>query len=163
MSKIKSYEEFRQALSSLPLAKQRQVGAKFVRDVLDLTDNPLVKNGQEIAAKSGVTAEELNNAYQGVHTAYVATHPSSDLSALDYAKQAEHFVAEACMACLAPTFLETSTHHLAAKVAAYCQMARTCSAINHDGEYPGFSGVEEAVKKLVDSQYQILSEQLEGD
>jgi hypothetical protein len=162
MSKITNNEAFRQALSSISLEKQRQIGARFVRDVLDLTDNPLVKNGQAIAAKSGVTAEELNNAYHGVHTAYVATHPSSDLSALDYAKQAEHFVAEACMACLSPTFHETGTHHLAAKVAMYCQMARTCSTINHEGEYPEFSGVEEAVKKLVDSQYQILSEYLKG-
>jgi len=161
MSKISSNEDFRQALSSLSLTQQRQVGARFVRDVLDLTNNPLVKNGQEIAGKPGVTAEELNNAYHGVHAAYVTTHPCSDLSALDYAKQAEHFVAEACMACLSPTFHETSTHHLAAKVAMYCQMARTCSAIQHEGEYPGFSGVEETVRKLVDSQYQALNEYLE--
>ena len=44
------------------LAQQRQVGARFVANVLDLTDDPQVKNGQEIAGKAGVTADELSDA-----------------------------------------------------------------------------------------------------
>jgi hypothetical protein len=63
MSKISTSEECRKALSSLSLAQQRQVGARFVANVLDLTDDPQVKNGQEIAGKPGVTADELNDAY----------------------------------------------------------------------------------------------------
>ena len=161
MSKISTSEDFRKALSSLSLAQQRQVGARFVANVLDLTDDPHVKRGQEIAGKSGVTGEELIDAYHKVHTVYVATHMRSGFIELDYAKQAAHFVAEACMVCLAPTYHEAHTYHVADRVAMYCQMARTCSAIQHEGEYPRFTGVEEAVKKLVDSQYQILSEYLD--
>ena len=160
MSKVSTNEDFKKALSSLSLAQQRQVGARFVANVLDLTDDPEVKNGQEIAEKAGATAEELNSAYHKVHAVYVATHPRSWFTELDYAKQAAHFVAEACMVCLSPTYHEAH-HHVAGRVAMYCQMARTCSAIQHEGEYPKFAGVEEAVKKLVDTQYQIVSEYLE--
>jgi len=161
MSKISTSEDFRKALSSLSLAQQRQVGARFIANVLDLTDDAQVKSCQEIAGKKGVAADELNDAYHRVHAVYVATHPRSWFTELDYTKQAAHFVAEACMVCLSPTYPEEHTHHLADRVAMYCQMARTCSAIQHEGEYPKFGGVEEAVKKLVDSQYQILSEYLE--
>ena len=161
MSKIPTGEDLMKSLSSLSLARQRQVGARFVANVLDLTDDPQVKSGQEIAGQAEVAADELNDAYCRVHAVYVATHPRSHFSELDYAKQAAHFVAEACMVCLAPTYHEAHTHHVADRAAMYCQMARTCSAIQHEGEYPGFAGVEEAVKKEVDSQHQILSEYLE--
>jgi len=160
MPKISTNEDFKKALSSLSLAQQRQVSARFVANVLDLTNDPEVKSGQEIAEKAGATAEELSNAYHSVHAVYLATHPRSWFTELDYAKQAAHFVAEACMVCLSPTYHDLH-HHVADRVAMYCQMARTCSAIQHEGEYPKFAGVEEAVKKLVDSQYRILSEYLE--
>ena len=160
MPKISTSEDFKKALSSLSLAQQRQVGARFVANVLDLTDDPEVKNAQKIAEKAGSTAEELNSAYHKVHAVYVATHPRSWFTELDYAKQAAHFVAEACMVCLSPTY-DALHHHLADRVAMYCQMARTCAAIQHEGEYPKFAGVEEVVKKEVDSQYRILSEYLE--
>jgi len=163
MSKISTSEECRKALSSLSLAQQRQVGARFVANVLDLIDEPQVKNGQEIVGKAGVTADELNDAYQRVHAVYVATHPSSGCTRLDYKQQAEHFVAEACMICLSPTYPEQHTAHVANRVAMYCQMARHFSAIQQEGGYPKFAGVEEAVKKEVDSQHQILSEYLEED
>jgi len=160
MSKISTSEDFRKALSSLSLAQQRQVGARFIANVLDLTDEPDVKRGQEVAGKADVAADELSNAYHRVHAVYVATHPRSWFTELDYTKQAAHFVAEACMICLSPTYHELH-HHVADKIANYCQMARTCSAIQHEGEYPKFAGVEEVVKKEVDSQFQILSEYLE--
>ena len=83
MSKISTSEDFRKALSSLSLAQQRQVGARFVANVLDLTDDHQVKSGQEIAEKAGVSADELNDAYHRVHAVYVATHPRSWFTELD--------------------------------------------------------------------------------
>jgi hypothetical protein len=161
MSKISTGEECRKALSSLSLAQQRQVGARFVANVLELTDDPQVKNGQEFAANAGATAEELSAAYQRVHAVYVGTHPSSGCTQLDYKQQAEHFVAQACAICLSPTYPERHTPDLANRVAMYCQMARHFAAIQYDGDYPKFEGVEEAVKKEVDSQQRIVSEYLE--
>ncbi len=162
MDKITSNEVFRKALSSLSLARQRQVGARFIANVLDLTDGSCTKHAQSIAEKSDVTAEELENAYHAVHSVYVATHPRSGFSEVDYGKQAAHFVAEACMVCLAPTHGEYRTLHLAEKVAGYCHMARICSSIKHEKEYPKFLDAEESLKKEIDAQYQILSEFLEN-
>lgn len=156
MSAISTTEDFQNALSSLSLAEQRQLGARFVASVLDLTDDPRVKSAEEVASRVDSSAEELAEAHQMVHSAYVATSPRSWFSELDYTKQAAHFVAEACLTCLAPTYHETHTHKLASRVAMYCQMARACSAIEHKDIYPGFGEVEDTVKKEVDAQCRIL-------
>lgn len=163
MPTISTSEDCRNAFTSLSLAQQRRVGARFVGHVLDLTDDPQVKNGQEIAGKAGVTADELNDAYHRVHAVYLATHPRSGCTELDYKQHAAHFVAEACMICLSPTYPERNTAQIAGRVAMYCQLARHFSAIQQQGGYPKFDGVEEAVKKEVDSQYKILSEYLEEE
>jgi len=162
VDKISSNDDFNKALSSLSLAQQRQVGARFIANVLDLTDGSCTQHAQKIAEKSDVTAEELENAYHAVHSIYVATHPRSGFSELDFRKQAAHFVAEACMVCLAPTYEERHTHHLAEKVAGYCRMARICSSIQHEDEYPKFLNAEESLEKEIDVQYQLLSEFLES-
>ena len=158
MGKITSNEAFKEALSSLSLAQQRQVGARFIANVLDLTEGSCTKHAQMVAEKSDLTAEELESAYHAVHSAYIATHPHSDLAELDYRKQAAHFVAEACMVCLAPTYEKYRTHHLAEKVAGYCRMARICSSIQHEEEYPKFLEAEDLSKKEIDAQYRILTE-----
>jgi len=162
MDQITSNEAFRTALNSLSLTQQRQVGARFIANVLDLTDGRYTEHAQMVAEKSDVSAEELESAYHAVHSIYVATHPRSGFSELDFRKQAAHFVAEACMVCLAPTYDEYHTHHLAQKVAMYCRMARTCSNIQHEEEYPKFVDAEESVKKEMDAQYQILTEFLQN-
>ena len=100
MSNISDNETFKKTLSSLPLNQQRQVGARFVANVLDLTDGRCTRQAQHIAEQRDITPEELEKAYQAVNAVYVATHPRSDISELDYAKQAAHLVAEACMTCV---------------------------------------------------------------
>jgi hypothetical protein len=155
---ITSSEAFHKALSSLSLAQQRQVGARFIAHVLDLTDGSCTKHAQQVAEKSDISPEELESAYRAVHSVYVATHPHSDLSAMDFSRQAAHFVSEACMICLAPTYEGSIAHHLAEKVANYCRMARICSSIEHEGESPKFGAAEGSVKKEMDAQYEILTE-----
>ena len=162
MTKIASIEAFKKASSSLSLTRQRQVGARFIGNVLDLTDGSCAEHAQKVAEKGDVTADELENAYHAVHSIYVATNPRSGFSELDFKKQAAHFVAEACMACLAPTYEAYRTHHLAEKVAGYCRMARICSSIQHEEEYPKFLDAEESLKKEIDAQYQILGQLLES-
>jgi hypothetical protein len=162
MLKINSNEDFRKALESLPLQKQRLVGARFIANVLDLTNDKHIIQAQSIASKSDATAEELHEAYQEAHASYMHTNPDSTMAELDWAKQTEHFITKACMACLAPTYPEASTHDLAQRVSMYCQMARTCGSINHDGDYPSFTNTEELAKKEVNDQYRIAAEFL-GD
>jgi hypothetical protein len=163
VEKISTNKAFKKALSSLSLAKQRQVGARFIANVLDLTEGNCTKHAQMVAENSNITAEELENAYHAVRSVYVATNPRSGFTELDYGKQAAHFVAEACMVCLAPTHGEYRTLHLAEKVAGYCHMARICSSIQHEDEYPRFSDAEKALKKEMEEEFQILNEFLENN
>ncbi len=158
MLKINSNANFRKALESLSLQQQRLVGARFIANVLDLTDDKHIIQAQSVAANSDATAEELHEAYQSAHASYMRTHPNSLMAELEWEKQTEHFITKACMACLAPTYPEASTHDLAQRVSMYCQMARTCGSINHDGDYPSFNNTEQMAKKEVNDQYRIVSE-----
>jgi len=163
MPKITTNEAFRESLSSLTLSQQRAVSARFIANVLDLAHDSCIKQAQAILGNiDDISAEDLENAYRTTHSIYVHTLPRSGFSLLDYNKQAEHFVAEACMHCLAPTYYETKKHHLAERVSMYCLMARTCASINHEENYPKFTDTEDRVKKEVDAQYEILSEYLES-
>jgi len=161
MSKITTNEAFRESLNSLTLAQQRAVGTKFIANVLDLAHDSCIKQAQAILTNiDDMSAEDLENAYHSAHSVYVHKSPRSEISLLDYKKQSEHFVAEACMHCLAPTYYEAKKHHLAERVAKYCIMARTCASIDHEGNYPKFTDTEDLVTKEIDAQYEILSEYL---
>jgi hypothetical protein len=163
MTKITTNEAFREALDSLTLAQQRAVSARFIENVLDLAHDSCIKQVQAILGKiDQISAEDLEKAYHSTHSVYVHTYPRSDLSPLDYRQQAEHFVAEACMHCLAPTYYDAKKHHLAERVSTYCIMARTCASIDHEGDYPKFRETEDLVKKEIDAQYEILSKYLDN-
>ena len=158
MTQINSQQAFQQALADLPVKKQRQAGAKFIGNVLDLTSEPRFRDVLTLLEKPNLTAEELLDGYHAIHALYVQTHPRSDLSQLDYARQAEHFIAEACLVCLSPVYEETKVHHLAQKAAMYCCMARTCAGIKHDEEVPQLTNSQEMLAKEIQDQYRLLSE-----
>ena len=163
MTKITTNEAFKDALSSLTLGQQRAVGARFIEHVLDLAHESCIKQAQSIISNiDQISAEDLEKAYQAAHSVYVHTYPRSDLSPLDYKQQAEHFVAEACMHCLSPTYYDAIKHHLAERVSTYCIMARTCASVDHEGNYPKFTETEDLVKKEIDAQYEILSKYMDS-
>jgi hypothetical protein len=158
MPQIDSNQAFQQALADLSVQQQRQVGAKFIGNVLDLTTEPRFRDVLALLEKPTPTAQELLDGFHSIHALYVQTHPRSDLSQLDYARQAEHFIAEACLVCLSPVYEETKIHHLAQKAAIYCCMARTCAGIKHDEEAPQLSQSEQMLSKEIQDQYRLLSE-----
>ena len=162
MPGIDSHQAFQKALSDLPVKKQRQVGAKFIGHVLDLTSERRLHSAQAFLTRPNISAEELLDAYHSVHSLYVETNPRSDLSELNYARQAEHFVAEACLACLSPVYEEAKVQRLGEKVAMYCRMARTCAGIKHDQDRPHLSEAEQLLTKEIQDQYRLLDEFLEG-
>lgn len=158
MTKVNSQQAFQQTLAALPVKKQRQVGAKFIGNVLDLTPDPRFRDALTLLEKPDPTAEELLGGYHSIHALYVHTHPRSDLSQLDYAQQAEHFIAEACLICLSPVYEEAKIHHLAQKAAMCCCMARTCAGIKHDEEFPNLAHSQAMLAKEMQDQYRLLSE-----
>ena len=162
MSIVKTNKEFVKTLASLSLAEQRYLGAQFIFCVLDIIDEPRLKNIMNSINKKGNSAEELHSAYKMAHSFYVETHPHSGLEELDFKRQAIHMVAEACVNCLAPIYQEVTTLHLAQKVAMYCRMAITCWNIAHDQDSPSFSQAEIEVTKLIQSQYTQLNDYLKS-
>jgi hypothetical protein len=163
MTQINSQQAFQQALAALPVKKQRQIGAKFIENVLDLTPEPRLREAAKLLGNPELSAEQLLDGYHSVYALYVRTHPRSDLSELDYARQAEHFVAEACLVCLSPIYEETKLHHLAEKAAMYCCMARTCAGIKHDEETPQLAQAQEMLAKEIQDQQRLLSDFLSED
>ena len=163
MTQINSQPAFQQALAAFPVKKQRQVGAQFIGNVLDLTNEPRFCDVLTLLEKPAPSAEELFDGYHSIHALYVQTHPRSDLSPLDYARQAEHFIAEACLVCLSPIYEEAKVHHLAQKAAMYCCMARTCAGIKHDEEAPQLSQSQKMLAKEIQDQYRLLSEFLKNE
>jgi GTP1/Obg family GTP-binding protein len=149
-------------MSALSVAQQRQLGARFIAHVLDLTDDRRLHEIQETLAKPDLSAETLLDTYHRVHAIYVQTHPRSDLSEVDYTKQAVHFITEAYLICLSPTYSESKVHRIAEKAAMYCRMARTCANIQHDVDMPELNDTAKALQQEIEAQYATLSEFLQA-
>ncbi len=158
MATIDNNADFIKSLASLSLSEQRQIGAKFLARVLKIAPDKRLENLIKNIDKPVNSAEELHAAYQTSHVVYIETHPHSDLGALDFKKQSVHLFAEACMACVAPTYHEISVIHVAQKVAMYCRMAVTCANMAHDDNTPSFALAENEVKNVIEEQYAILND-----
>jgi hypothetical protein len=152
------HKKFTETLNSMPVGQQRRIAAKFIEKVLDLADERCLDNIVKLFSKPEIEADDLEQAYRRARSIYVDTHPHSDLSELNFDHQAKHFVAEACMTCVAPLYHEAKICHLAQKVAMYCRLARTCSSMNHDEDLTDFSKAEEATRRSVEEQYAILQD-----
>jgi hypothetical protein len=149
-------KSFIEALSSLSVSQQRRVAARFIEKILDLADERCLDNIVKLFSRQDISAEDLEAAYRRARSIYVDTHPHSDLSELNFLQQAKHFVAEACMTCVAPVYEGAEACHLAQKVAMYCRMARAYANMDHGDEHPDFSKAEELTNKSIQEQYAVL-------
>ena len=160
MTKISNNEDFKKVLGSLSLPQQRQVGARFAHNVMDLTDGSCTDITKRLSETAEITPEELEDAYHAVHRYYAKTHLLCS-SEMDYGKQAAHFAAKACVACSGPSFGEGHANQLADLVAGYCRLARACSKITDDVEFPTLTDADSAFKEEMLAQHRILNEYLE--
>jgi hypothetical protein len=149
-------EEFKDALEALSLDQQRIIAARFVGDVLDLTDDESLKHAQQIASRKDATPEELMAAYHSARHVAVKSGIHSEWELVDWHKQAEHFVAKACAESLAPAHHGVKWRHLAWNVAHHCRMARTCASIDHEQERPSLAKAEAALNKQIETQFELL-------
>jgi hypothetical protein len=161
MSKIGTMKEFKEGLESLSLDQQRVVAARFVADVLDLTEDDRVKQAQKLAADPNAAPESLMSAYHLAWHAALESSVHSDMELIDWRKQTAHFVARACAESLAPSHHGSTWRHLASNVASRCRMARLCASIEHEQERPSLADAEEALNKQIQTQFDILGRYLE--
>ena len=156
MGKITTMEEFRRALESLSLDQQRVVAARFVADVLELTDDERIKQAQQVAADPKATPDTVMSAYHSAWHAAMESSVHSDMELIDWQKHTAHFVAKACAESLAPAHPGITLRHLATNVASHCRMARLCASIEHEEAQPSLADAEAALNRQIQTQFEIL-------
>lgn len=144
-NKITSDQQLRDALSKLPTAQQRALGGQFVTSVSHLSTDSRVARALETAAKADSTAQELEDAYKSVKAFATQTYTACGRDA-DWAAQAEHFVAAAATAALAPEEQTGTKGNNAWKSAMQARMAKNCEMILND---------EGGVANEAEKQYEI--------
>jgi hypothetical protein len=115
------------------------------------------RRGALRAHRARLTALELLDSYQLIHALHVQTHLRLDLSLCDYARQAERYSAEACLAFLSLVYEEAKSRYLVQKAGMYCCMTITCVGIKHDEEAPQLAQSQEMLAKEIQDQYRLLS------
>jgi hypothetical protein len=119
---INNDRDFNAALSKLPRAGQRQVGARFAESVLALSQDVRVKNAIDAAKRTDISDDELDAAYKAAKKASVDSFTQCGKEC-DWISQAGHFVAQSALACLEPG------GNPAWDAAMHARMARTSESI----------------------------------
>jgi hypothetical protein len=121
---IDNDQEFKAALESLSGAQRRRACAILVQQAQDLSGDPRVRAGLEVAGRRDPGEAELLLAAAAVNSARVESFTQCGHDA-NWASQAGHFVARAAQACLKP---EVSTAE-AWEAAMQARMARICQTL----------------------------------
>jgi hypothetical protein len=145
MSTISNDTEFRAALDALGLPQQREIGARFVENVLDLTGDARIREGLVAARNGELSDDAMNLARRSVKAAVIEAHARCGADG-EWSDQAGYFVARAAEACLRDA-------GPAWKAAMSARMARTCLAAESD---------EDAHDSESAAQYQILASYLDA-
>jgi hypothetical protein len=122
---IHNDKDFRAALAALLLPRQRQMAARFVRQVLDLCGDVRVKTALAAAERDDISPAELVLAAQSAHSARVESYTQCGRDT-GWAPQAGHFVAKAAEACVRAA---AAGDNLAWDAAMQARLARTCQTV----------------------------------
>jgi len=129
MPHIANDQDLRNALSNLSMERQRAIGARFADSVGGAARDPKLKKVLEIAVQP--ESPEREDAYQTAKSITVQTYTACGRDT-DWAAQAEHFVAAACVAALTPDSSVTGSANLAWKAAIQARMANNCLMMEND-------------------------------
>ena len=147
MERIHTDNDFKRLLSGLSVKQQRRVGKLFVERVMELSDNPKVRNSLSPCDRDDASITDISDSFATVKSAAIDSYTLCGREA-DWLKQAEHFVAAAAASCLSPEEQTEQCKTLAWTTAMNARMARVCANIAH--------GVE-ADNSEAASQYEILA------
>ena len=152
MTAFASDKELKATLSSLSAVRQRQLGAMFVANVLDLGDAARLKPALGVAQDSNASTDALRDAFRTAKSIAVDSYTVCG-SDTDWLRQAGHFVASAAAACLVTEESEERCRNIAWTAAMNARMARNCQLISKDQEN------NDAEAK---AQYEILAKAVDG-
>jgi hypothetical protein len=118
-------KEFKLALASLPVERQRQVAVAFCRRVQDLSHDVRVKSALDSAGRVDITQAELLLAAHTAHAARVDSFAQCGRDA-GWTAQAGHFVAKAAEVCVR---IAVPGENIAWDAAMQARLARACQTI----------------------------------
>ncbi|MEN8205277.1 MAG: hypothetical protein ABFS24_04605 [Pseudomonadota bacterium] len=150
MTRINNDSEFRIALDALDPARQRQVAARFVENVLALCSDERIARVLRVAGNSESSEDALAEALKTARATTFDCHTRCG-SEGDWAEQAGYFVARAATAALTPIGQMPSGP--AWQAALSSRMAQTSQSIVTGDDTAGQES---------NQQYRILSEFLES-
>ena len=99
MIEITDQTQFKQALEALDPTRQRLVAARFVENVLSLSDDPRIARAIATAANANAGEAELAEALRSAKVAAIDSHTRCGAEC-DWAESAGYFVARAAIAAL---------------------------------------------------------------
>ena len=144
---IRNDKEFKKVLAALTDIERRQIAARLVAQVFELSGDARVKNALDLAARAEAESNELAVAANGVNSARVESFTRCGHDA-NWSSQAAHFVARAAQDC-ARTDVDIDAAWDCAMLA---RMARICKTLA-DGEGTDQSAAE--------AQYRAMDEFVE--
>jgi hypothetical protein len=160
MPAIGNMQQFQEALSTLSDKQQRLLGARFIAEVMDLTDDRRLKNVLDIVTKADPSQEELTSAFHWAQSAVVELSLHSGFELVDFRKQAASLVAQSCAACASPLPGAATSGARAWNVAHYCRAARICASMAHDQDAGALDAAEKELEKTARKQYELATEML---
>jgi len=145
MPSISNDNDLRKAIEGLDFEQQRTLGVRFAESVIGFTDDNRLKRALRTALDPESNPEEIEEAYKTAKAISTATYTVCGRDT-DWMAQAEHFVAAALQAALAPPELHPGKSTPAWRAAMHARMAFNC-AMMESGE----AGVDNEAQR----QYQI--------
>ncbi|MEJ2694476.1 MAG: hypothetical protein P8166_15960 [Candidatus Thiodiazotropha sp.] len=130
-TRITNDQQMREALNNLTPQQQRELGGLYVSNVSHLSTDSRIRRALEVASKADSSATELEEVYKSVKAFATQSYTACGSDA-DWGAQAEHFVAAAAAACLAPQEHSATISNNAWKSAMQARMAKNCEMILND-------------------------------
>ncbi|WP_295385710.1 hypothetical protein [uncultured Thiodictyon sp.] len=139
MTMIQNDHELRDALQSLTAEQQRRLGARFAQGVAHLCNDERVNRAIATALREDPTAGELEDAFKAARGYAIRTYTQCGKDT-DWLAQADHFVAAAATAALAPESTpetppadnKTERQNRAWRAAVQARMAINCAMMESD-------------------------------
>lgn len=129
MAKISNDQDLRAAIEGLSVDRSRILGAQFAKGVIALNRDDRVARAVETALNSEASPAELEDAYRAAKGYATKTYTDCGKDT-DWLAQADHFVAAAAAAALAPDASERQNR--AWKAAVQARMAINCAQMEDD-------------------------------
>jgi len=135
MSGISNDQELRTALNRLSLKEQRAIGLLYINSIKLPGIDPGLQKTLELALESDNGEHEREIAHKTAKSIAARTYTACGRDT-DWEAQAEHFVAAACSAALAPEQQLTPTANPAWKAAIQSRMAHNCLMMERESSAP---------------------------